>query len=79
MVPSMTTRTVTKWPDPIETPTLPLVEAARWIGFGRSTAYDAVQAGTFPLPVIRVGKKLRVPTAAVIRMLEGHAGTPGAA
>lgn len=67
----MTTQTDTvpdTFPDPRVTPTMTVEEAARWLGTGRTAAYEATRDGT--LPVIRVGKhKLRVPTAAVARML----------
>jgi predicted DNA-binding transcriptional regulator AlpA len=56
--------------DPRERPTLSLPEAAVWLGLGRSAAYDAVRRGDWPTPVLRIGRRLRVPTAAVLRVLE---------
>jgi excisionase family DNA binding protein len=54
-------------PDPREAPTLGVEEAGRLLGLGRSGAYACVQRGQ--LPVIRLGRKLRVPTAELRRLL----------
>jgi excisionase family DNA binding protein len=35
-------------------------EAARILGVGRSCAYSSVKAGEFPVPVIKVGRRLLV-------------------
>jgi excisionase family DNA binding protein len=48
-------------PDPEQTPTVTVTEAARILGISRNTAYRAVEAGT--LPALRYGHKLLVPTA----------------
>ena len=49
-------------PDPAEQPTVDLETARTVLGFGRSSAYYAVKNGTWPMPVIRVGAKIRIPT-----------------
>lgn len=54
-------------PKPEERPTLSVEEAARFLGVGRSCAYDAVSRGE--IPSIRIGKRLRVPTAALRQLL----------
>lgn len=55
-------------PDPRTHPTISVPEAARLLGItGRSTAYDAAHRGE--IPVIKVGRKLRVPTAKVLALL----------
>ena len=46
-----------------------LVTAASVLGFGRTTAYAMVAAGTFPVPVLRVGRIYRVPVAPLLRLL----------
>lgn len=51
-----------------ERPTVSVEEAAAFIGLGRSAAYTAAANGE--LPTIRIGRRLRVPTAALRRMLE---------
>jgi excisionase family DNA binding protein len=48
-------------------PTTDVETAARALGVGRQTAYAAARAGT--LPVIRVGRKFRVLTKPLLRMV----------
>ena len=48
--------------------TLTVEEAAKVLGVGRNTAYEAVRRGE--IPSIRVGRRLVVPKAALERMLE---------
>jgi excisionase family DNA binding protein len=43
-------------------------EAGKILGLGRNAAYEAARRGD--IPVIRIGKLLRVPTAAFHKMLE---------
>ncbi|HXN60922.1 MAG TPA: helix-turn-helix domain-containing protein [Acidimicrobiales bacterium] len=57
-----------KIPDPEEQPTLTVDEAARFLGIGRSTAYDGIRSGG--IPSIRVGGRIVVPTAALRRLLQ---------
>lgn len=45
--------------------TLNVVEAASRIEIKRNKAYEMIRQGTFPLPIIRVGKRCVVPAAAV--------------
>lgn len=40
-------------------------EAAEFLGVGESTAYRAIEEGTFPVKVVRVGGRIRVPAAAL--------------
>jgi excisionase family DNA binding protein len=54
--------------DPAENPTMTVEELAEILGTGRTATYDAVRQGG--LPVIKVGRKLLIPTAAVRRLLE---------
>ncbi len=55
-------------PDPRERPTLSVEEAGRCLGLGRSASYAAVERGE--VPALRVGRRLMVPTAALLRLLE---------
>ena len=48
--------------------TLSVPEAGRWLGIGRNAAYEAARRGD--LPVIRIGRLLRVPVVALERMLD---------
>jgi hypothetical protein len=39
------------------------------LGFSDRTAYDMVRRGTFPVPVLKLGNKLVVPTAPLLALL----------
>ncbi len=47
--------------------TLSVPEAGRRLGLGKNASYDAAQRGE--LPVLRFGRKLRVPSVALERLL----------
>jgi excisionase family DNA binding protein len=57
--------------DPDSRPTVSVDEAAIVLGISRASAYQAAKNGE--LPVLRFGRKMRVPTAALMRMLEVEA------
>jgi excisionase family DNA binding protein len=63
----MESRNVTKL-DPAATPTISIEEAGRFLGIGRSCAYGCAKRGE--IPTIRLGRRLVVPTAALLRLLE---------
>jgi excisionase family DNA binding protein len=50
--------------------TFSVTETARILGIGRNSAYEAVARGE--IPVIRVGKRLLVPKAALEKLLNGR-------
>ena len=52
---------------------LEVTEAARVLGIGRTTAYEALAAGTFPAKTIKVGGRIKVLTASLLTVLEGEA------
>ena len=52
-------------------PLLTISEVADLIGVHRSTLYRTIGRASLPLPVVRVGATMRVPRAAVERMLSG--------
>ena len=56
-----------------------LVTAAEILGIGRTTAHTLVRAGEFPVPVIRVGRRYRVPVAPILRLLGLHTNSPATA
>lgn len=59
---------LTRLPNPEERPWLPVPEAGRLAyGLGRSASYEAAHSGA--LPVIRLGRKMVVPTALLRRKL----------
>ena len=43
--------------------TVSVEEVARMLGIGRTLAYRLAAAGELPVPVIRIGRKLRIPAA----------------
>lgn len=50
--------------------TMSITETAKELGIGRNQAYEAARRGE--IPVIRIGKRLLVPKAALERMLAGE-------
>ena len=59
-------------PDPVTQPCISAEQAFALLGIERKTGYRAIKDGSFPVPVIRVGRLIRVPTAPLARLLEGH-------
>jgi hypothetical protein len=53
-----------------ERPVLSAEEAFELLEIDRGTGYKAIRDGTFPIAVLRVGRLIRVPTAALIRLLQ---------
>jgi excisionase family DNA binding protein len=66
-------------PDPATRACITADEAFAVLGIDRTTGYRAIKDGTFPVPVIRVGRLIRVPTAALRRLLDGDPENPMAA
>lgn len=60
---------VRKWPATVDVET-----AAAAVGVSRSTAYEAIHAGTFPVKVITVSRRKVVITATLVALLEGDVG-----
>ena len=50
--------------------TLTVDEAARCLGIGRNSAYEAIARGE--IPAVKIGKRLLVPRAALEKMLSGN-------
>lgn len=50
---------------------LSVEEAAVLLGVDRATCYRAIRRQTFPLPVVRLGGRIRIPRRAVERLLDG--------
>ena len=57
--------------------TLTVPEAGQLLGIGRNAAYQGVANGE--IPVLRIGKRLVVPRAALERMLANVTGEPAEA
>jgi len=45
-------------------------EASERLGIHRLTGYEAIKRGEFPVPVIKVGRRLLVPAAALDRLVD---------
>jgi predicted DNA-binding transcriptional regulator AlpA len=56
--------------NPLDQPVMSAEEAFAQLGIDRTTGYRAIRQGTFPLPVIRIGRVIRVPTNALRRLLQ---------
>ncbi len=54
-------------PDPVVQPTMTVAETCEVLRISRDSAYRAAREGD--LPVIRLGRRMLVPTAALRRML----------
>ena len=68
-------------PDPRSTPVLRVEEAGDLLGFSRSKSYAEAARflatdGREGMPVVAFGRSLRVPTAALLRLLGVEAGDP---
>jgi len=56
-------------PVPTDRATATIGEVAAAFGIARSTAYELAQRDALPVPVIRLGRRLVVPRAALDRLL----------
>ena len=56
-------------PDWRERPVISAEEAFAELGIDRSTGYKAIRDGTFPLPIVRIGRRIKIPTIALRRLL----------
>jgi predicted DNA-binding transcriptional regulator AlpA len=55
---------------PSDVPTvLDLPTAAKLLGIGRTAAYQSVREGTWPTPIIRIGRSIRVPRQPLLALL----------
>lgn len=57
-------------------PVLDLLQAARLLGIGRTTAYKLAREGAFPVPLIRIGASYKVPAAPLRALLTNPSPTP---
>lgn len=48
--------------------------AGRVFGLGRAMAYELARTGQFPVPIIRVGARYKVPVAGILTVLGLRAG-----
>ncbi len=52
-----------------------LMTVAAALGIGRTTAYEMVRTNRWPTPVLRLGNRIRVPTAALRDLARLSTGT----
>ena len=50
-------------------PTLKPMEAFALLGCGRTKGYEMVRRGEFPVPVLRIGRNIRIPTEPLLELL----------
>jgi len=50
-------------------PVVDLVTAAELLGIGRTAGYQLVRDNQLPVPVLRIGRLIRVPTAPLLQLL----------
>ncbi len=58
--------------------TVDVVKAGRALGIGRSLTYELLRRGEFPVRVLRLGSRVRVPTADLIALLTPTDSDPAA-
>jgi hypothetical protein len=63
-------------PDPTTRPTISAREAFALLGISHFSGYELIRQGKFPVPVLRLGYKLRIPTAPLLELLGLRPGTP---
>jgi predicted DNA-binding transcriptional regulator AlpA len=49
--------------------TLSLIEAGRWLGIGRTSTYQMIKDGCFPIRTLRLGRQLRIATCDLLDYL----------
>ena len=59
-------------PVPTDRAVISAEDAFEYLGIDRTTGYRAIKDDRFPIPVIRVGRLIKVPTAPLARMLAGE-------
>lgn len=58
----------------LDTPDRPLTvpQAAKRLGISTSMAYRLIERGDFPVPVLRIGRLIKVPRKPLDRLLAGE-------
>lgn len=55
---------------PSEPVLLTVLEAAKALGIGRTTAYALIREGAWPTPVVRLGRLIKIPDSPLRRLIE---------
>jgi excisionase family DNA binding protein len=59
-------------------PLVSVEEAAEMLGQSRSSLYRAIDQGSIPVPVIKIGGRYRIARVALQRIIDGEAPSPQA-
>jgi excisionase family DNA binding protein len=51
-------------------PVVDVATAAAVLGVGRTAAYELIRNGGWPTPVLRIGKLIRIPSAALLELVQ---------
>lgn len=51
-------------------PVVDVVTAAAILGIGRTAAYELIRTGSWPTPVLRLGKLIRIPTGPLLELIQ---------
>lgn len=50
-------------------PVLTVIQAAQVLGIGRTLAYELIRADSWPTPVLRAGRLIRIPSAPLLELI----------
>jgi predicted DNA-binding transcriptional regulator AlpA len=50
--------------------TVDVPTAAKVLGIGRSLAYQLIRTDEWPTPILRIGKLIKIPTAALLKLVD---------
>lgn len=50
-------------------PVLTVIQAARLLGIGRTLAYELIRTDSWPTPVLRAGRLIRIPSAPLLELI----------
>lgn len=65
----MTTHQLTEEQIRVLPPVVDVPTAAAVLGIGRTAAYELIRTESWPTPVLRLGKLIRVPTAPLLQLV----------
>ena len=51
---------------------LTVPEAAQILGIGRTLAYELIRADSWPTPIVRLGKLIKIPSGPLLDLIAGH-------
>ncbi len=57
--------------------TMSVAKAAELLGISRNQAYELIRRAEFPVSVLRLGRRLRVPTSPLLKVLGIESGERG--